>query len=75
MKPELTPWFPTSINPGKIGEYEYRYEHGYQFRAYWSGKIWLIHDLAKGNLYYWGHPVGASGHWRGLAEDPAKAKP
>lgn len=73
-KPKLTPWFPADVKPVHVGEYEYRYESGYVFRAYFDGAKFVIHDLTEAD--WWGSPVDGSfsDHWRGLANPPKKTK-
>lgn len=61
---ELTEWFSPYETPKVVGEYEYQYKNGYCFRVYWNGYDFLIHDSAE--KLWWGHPVLASGTWRGL---------
>ncbi len=76
MKPKLTPWFPITQCPILVGEYNYKYSTGYEFRAYWDGEKWIIHDISEPD--WWGNNVFVdpmSDEWRGLAEDPAKAAP
>jgi hypothetical protein len=76
MKLKLTPWFSVTQGPTLIGEYDYKYENGYEFRAYWSGAKWTIHDEVQ--PLFWGEDVlvdRSTDKWRGLAEDPAKAAP
>lgn len=64
MSAKLTPWFPSTTLPINIGEYQYRYQSSYLFRAYWDGERFLIHDKDDG--YWWSQPVERDGHWRGL---------
>lgn len=66
MTAKVTPWFQANEAPVHIGEYEYRYESGYQFRAFWDGKRFLIHDKRHG--MFWGLEIDDPkklGKWRG----------
>lgn len=69
---KLTDWFPADVKPTHIGEYDFKYEYGYQFRAFFDGTQFLIRDLR--DLYWWDRPIIRQGVWRGLAEPPKKAK-
>lgn len=76
MKPKLTPWASVRNWPSLIGEYDYKYENGYEFRAYWTGAKWIIHDETQ--PMWWGQNVlvdPSTDKWRGLAKDPAKDAP
>jgi len=43
---KLTDWINGEVNPTMPGEYEFRYPHRekYQFRAFYNGQSWVIHD-------------------------------
>lgn len=38
---KLTDWFPADVKPTHIGEYDFKYESGYQFRAFLTGLNFL----------------------------------
>ena len=63
QEPELTDWFPASINPAYIGVYEILTKESinwpYPNKGLWDGKKWNFLD----------HTVE---EWRGLAQDPNK---
>lgn len=66
MSTNVTPWFSASIRPVHIGEYEYKYQSGYIFRAYWDGVEFTIHD--KNFTSEWGNVVRnpkENEYWRG----------
>lgn len=60
-EPELTDWFPASINPARKGVYEILTKESINWpfpnKGEWDGKKWHFLD----------HTVQ---HWRGLAKDP-----
>lgn len=71
MSAKLTPWFSAKVKPVHIGEYEYEYESGYSFRAFWDGIKFTIHD--KNFPGEWGKEIlnpKKNENWRGLAEKP-----
>lgn len=60
--PKLTPWFPPSVKPVRVGKYSRKFP-GRNYRDYWDGEEWLTH--------MGGIPLADQGRpWRGLAEDP-----
>jgi len=77
MKPKLTPWFPGEVNPVRVGVYE-RGNDGiplpYPFYE-WNGEFWVgIGSDSPDKLIGRNRSVFQGIQWRGLAEDPAKAK-
>lgn len=61
QEPELTDWFPASINPARVGYYEILTKESINWpfpnKGLWDGKKWNFLD----------HTVE---EWRGLAKDP-----
>jgi hypothetical protein len=74
-KPKLTPWFPASVKPARVGVYNVdTLELGDIYR-YWDGRHWSFFGLspdgamtqhAHGNIF----TNGRLFPWRGLAEKP-----
>jgi hypothetical protein len=68
MTDELTPWFPTSVKPARIGFYDVR-ERGVllSWRRWWDGSIWRINspDAMSSSIN-----TMDGIEWRGLAKEP-----
>jgi hypothetical protein len=80
MKPKLTPWFPADVRPVRPGFYEREWESistiidaGKFLNDYFDGDLWTLsfHDKSLNAAKIIGK---FDLRWRGLAEDPAKAK-
>ena len=80
MKPKLTPWFPAHVKPARVGVYEVDDQDGMigPWYAYWNGRrfgwrSWKGPQEAYESRF---DSIGLDERaiWRGLAEDPAKAK-
>jgi len=67
-KPKLTPWFPASIKPVRVGDYEYLYlVADLKFACWWDGKNFLI---SNGRFKGQRIKCFASDQWRELAAKP-----
>lgn len=68
----LTPWFPSSAKPARLGYYETRMRGHTRFR-FWDGERWMYHGemLTFPSVFN----KSVNGKWRGLADDPGKEKP
>ena len=72
-EPKLTPWFPASAEPARVGVYEKQFEcKGYQF---WDGKRWHYgSDTPERTRKEWlaskDGAIPNARRWRGLASDP-----
>jgi len=67
-KLKRTPWYPSSIKPVRVGNYEYAYTNaGFEFDCWWNGKDFFINEGK-----FKGHKIHcfASDQWRGLAAKP-----
>jgi hypothetical protein len=62
--PQLTPWFPHSIVPARVGWYE-RFFINSKERQFWDGTQWLV----RGRVPYRINPRASFWpSWRGLAQ-------
>ncbi len=69
-KPTLTPWFPATVKPVRVGWYEYTgwgLGARYPDRRFWTGKGWRFSWELRSHL---GLP---DDQWRGLASPPKDA--
>lgn len=71
---KLTPWFPASVKPARVGVYEKRTSghHATQW-AGWDGRVWNVLCLTpeEAAAEMDGHPTCfPDDEWRGLAEEP-----
>lgn len=75
-KSKLTPWFPETVDPARVGIYEVEDERweAPNYR-YWSGRGWSCtysqpswRAAAEGDVYRAGYS-----RWRGLAKNPASS--
>jgi hypothetical protein len=75
-KPKLTPWFPGTVKPARVGVYERKHAEGVYAWSRWSGKYWIATawlraenaNARRGKSGYQALP------WRGLASDPGASK-
>lgn len=37
---KLTPWFPGTVKPVRVGVYERKFPNGWRSYNYWNGKAW-----------------------------------
>lgn len=61
IKYDLTDWFPSDVNPVRIGKYEAQIESGHQYHVEWTGEQWQ-ND--------WNEESVNVVRWRGVAYDP-----
>lgn len=69
--PKLTPWFPGSVKPVRVGVYERDYDRGYPVYSRWDGKHWLwTYDSSRQAAIEQGKLSPFQNiPWRGLAEE------
>ena len=67
-KPKLTPWYPASIEPVRVGVYEFQFKHYPVIFFYeWDGCHFRVSDgIFKGKVIY----CISGDKWRGLAAKP-----
>jgi hypothetical protein len=74
---KLTDWFPGDVKPVRKGVYQKLCGHGVELGyQYWNGKYWCYWTPNKNEAKTYEGPSweGEFGQWRGLTENPEKAK-
>jgi len=76
---KVTPWFPVSINPARMGVYQIRTNYGGVRYSVWDGVQWLCTTFNIERAVPVGYKYGRSNdmyckgytpEWRGLAVQP-----
>jgi hypothetical protein len=58
---ELSPWYPSDVNPERTGKYNVKTQDGYSYQALWNGEMWH-NDWNQEQIYI--------KEWQGIAYDP-----
>lgn len=79
MSKKLTPWFPASITPERVGVYEiYNETLGGVCFSYFDGTFWRggWSSISRADKHSkWEYHYGLPGQsWRGLASDPNEGR-
>ena len=78
-RPALTPWFPASLKPARIGLYRVKWRRlgeGPAEWCWWNGSRWAWSYGTTKDALSDKETEGAHQHklWRGLASNPARSK-
>lgn len=73
MNIPVTEWFPAEVKPVHVGQYQFKYQSGYTFPAFFDGSKFVIRDPK--DVFYWDQSVIYKGEWRGLTSPHPEWKP
>ena len=67
---KLTPWFPGSVKPARVGVYERECPNGWRSYNYWTGKTWSSPSpIPKGAEIFKSYRSAYQNvRWRGVME-------
>ena len=65
---KLTPWFPGTVKPVRVGVYERKYRNGWRAYCSWTGKAWSSPSSApkEAAMIKFSRSANQNVSWRGV---------